>query len=128
MRRLLENLYGRRIAGKTWRDKFKLVLRQVPEARCKRRASDRGVFVDQHTGGSIMHCIDDVRGTGPAEFCQKVVEYLTTQLWVLWDPLGTDGSVGKFFKRTQSRLGARVLAEPCGERVCRFLCVLDLTT
>ncbi len=125
--RLLADLYGRRTAAKTWQGKLELVLRQVPETPFQEACAVPCVFVDQYTGGVIMHRVDHIRGTGPAEFCQNVMDYLTTQLWVGWGLLETEGCVGKFLKRTKHRFGACVITEPSGRHIDRMLDMLDLT-
>ena len=79
---LKANLYGRRTAGRNWRDKIEAVIKQVPETNFKRSASDPCVFGDQITGAVVTHHVDDIRGTGPAELCLRVIEYLSSQLWV----------------------------------------------
>ncbi len=66
MLQLKANLYGRRTAGRNWRDKFEFALKQVPDANFKRSTADPCVFVDQSTGAVVTHHVDDIRGTGPA--------------------------------------------------------------
>ncbi len=125
---LLANLYGRRTAGRTWQDKLELTLRSVLETDLKRSTSDPCVFVDKYTGGVVTHHVDDIRGTGPADFCQKVINFLSFQLWVRWDPLENEGCVGKFLKRTKHRHEEHITALPNGKHTDRLLEMMDLTT
>ena len=123
---LKTNLYGRRTAGRNWRDKFEEVIKQVPEKNFKRSASDPCVFVDQITGAVVTHHVDDIRGTGPTELCEKVIEYLSSQLWVRWDPLETEGCVGKFLKRTKRRQEKHMTTEPNEKHIERLLDLMNL--
>ncbi len=56
------------------------------------------------------------------------MDYLSSQLWVCWDPLENEGCIGKFSKRAKCRHDEHITTELNGKHIDRLLEMMALTT
>ena len=121
------NIYGRRTAGATFRNRFEEVLTNAPGFEFRRGTRDATVYVCQRTGATLLHHVDDVRCCASESDTARLWDYLRTKLPLKEGPLEKANTQIEVLGRAKIRTMDSIVTLPSEHRIDAICSAVGLT-